>query len=176
MARHTWSFTRFGAWHFSELDTYVYVLVTHTCMCQWRIHVCVNKTLPCFPTKPCIQFKNQIHGKASISMRNKPMKFGSNPTTFEKMWHIRVCVNLEVQSLTLGNSQIKITSFGGPYEALTQMRMGCDTYAYVSNLTQLRMGGFHTLKLVIDHIHLCAVVRGTCPCFLVRKCVTDREI
>ena len=48
----------------------------------------------------------------------------------------------------LPKSQLKMTSFGGPYEALTQMRMGYDTYAYVSNLTQLRMGGFYTLKMI----------------------------
>ena len=67
-------------------------------------------------------------------------------------------------------------SFGGPYEALTQMRMGCDTYAYVSNLTQLRMCGFYTLKWITNYIHLCTIVRGTCPWVLVRKCVIEREI
>ena len=73
---------------FGELDTYVNV--------SWHICICVNKTLPCFPTKPCIQFENQIHGKARLFLRNKPMNFGFNLITFEKMWHIRVCVNLEV--------------------------------------------------------------------------------
>ena len=72
--------------------------------------------------------------------------------------------------------QLKRTLFGGPYEALTQMQMGCDTYVYVSNWTQLHMGGLYTLDLIIGCIHLCAVVRGTCPYVLVRKCVADREI
>ena len=112
--------------HIASLDTYAYgskstcskwarilgacSLESRKCMCEilkhsenfelqgWHICVCVSKTPPCFPTIPCIQFKNQIHWKASLSMRNKPMKFCLNPMTFWKMWHICVCVNLKVQS------------------------------------------------------------------------------
>ena len=39
-----------------------------------------------------------------------------------------------------------------------------------------RMGGFMILELITNHIHVCAIVRGTCPCVLVRKCVIDREL
>ena len=35
------------------------------------------------------------------------------------------------------------------------------------------MGGFMILDLITNYIHACAVVRGTCPCVLVRKCVID---
>ena len=38
------------------------------------------------------------------------------------------------------------------------------------------MGGYIILELITKYIHLCAVVRGTCPCVLVRKCVMDREL
>ena len=49
---------------------------------------------------------------------------------------------------------------------VTHTRMG---------LTPLHMGGFLFLKLIDNHTHLCIVVRGMCPCVLVRKCVIERE-
>ena len=100
MARHTWIFTRFGTWHLSELDTYMYVL--------WHIRLCIYKTHPCFPTQPCIQFGNHTHGKVRLIMRNKHMKFGYNLITLRKMWHIRVwdgthtCMGQNLTPLCMG--------------------------------------------------------------------------
>ena len=31
------------------------------------------------------------------------------------------------------------------------------------------------MKLITNHMYLCIVVRGMCPCVLVRKCVIERE-
>ena len=66
-----------------EHDTLVNL--THTCMCHDTYAYVSTRHFLVFSTQPCIQFKNQIHGKASLSMMNKSMKFGYNLTTFEKM-------------------------------------------------------------------------------------------
>ena len=78
-----------------EHDTLVNL--THTWLCQWHIHICVNKTLPYFSTKPCIQFKNQIHEWGRLSMGNMPMKFGYNLRTL-KITHTRMGENWSFQN------------------------------------------------------------------------------
>ena len=55
----------------------------------WHICLCIYKTLPCFPTQPCIQFKNQTHEWNILSMGNMPMKFGYNLRTL-KITHTRM--------------------------------------------------------------------------------------
>ena len=175
---------------FGELDTYVYV--------SWHIHVCVHKTLPCFPTKPCIQLDNQIDDKARLIMRNKPMKFGSNPTTFEKCdTHTRMCQSWSskfskyfkishTHSLDFREHAPKVSA---PKDLIWWSVWGLDTnvygmwHAYVSwhicvcvKFDTFVYGWVYTLKWIANHIHLCTIVRGMCPCVLVKKCVMDWEI
>ena len=120
-------------------------------------------------------------------MGNMPMKFGYNLRTL-KMTHTRMggdpyayVSNLKFSKFfKISHTHILDSREHAP-KVLAHLEQvdfdpyayGCIPYAYDCNLKHGRMGGFWVLKLIDGDIFFCTIVRGTCPCVLVKKCVID---
>ena len=118
------------------------------------------------------------------------MKFCINPLTFDGSdtnaygWLTHTCMcqpfgEIFQNAMKLHTSKLyTIGNMSQKYQlnmVVTHLCMG-DTYAYVSLLTQLHIGGFDKSKSTTRHIHLCTMMRGMCVQGLVRKCGLGQEI